>query len=129
MSVTFEFFCSLRRFVSCKKLFEDFYSAKDRNIQYFCIAADCINNCSYQKVYYSSHISADRLGHWFRLFNGLLYRHIWHHSSWEKISVDRGVELKSILSLNGQLIVVTKDGKLQTIESGGKLLLWLQNKK
>ena len=67
-------------------------------------------------------MSTDRMGHLFRLNGGILYRHLGRHaSSWVEVPVIENLNLKSVLSLNGQPVVITEDGRIKMIGSGGKL--------
>lgn len=78
------------------------------------------HNLFIHQLPYSSHyLSTDSLDHFFRLWNGQLHRWQEHHSNWRTVEIKEKLEAKSVLSINGQPVIVTKSGNLKMIGSGG----------
>ena len=67
-------------------------------------------------------MSFDRVGHLFIVVNGKLHRRAQYTDGWALLPVNRDLSIKSVLSLNGEPIVITDNGKLVMIGSGGKFL-------
>ena len=67
-------------------------------------------------------MSFDRVGHLFIVVNGKLHRRAQYPDGWALLPINRNLNVRSVLSLNGEPIVITDNGKLVMIGSGGKFL-------